>query len=236
MRPGIFSSPTPGNSRIREVTPGGIITTVAGSGCCGYGGDGQKATLASLNQPQGVTVDASGNMYIADTTNNVVPKVSGGIITTIAGRVGIVGYYGDGGPASAALLLAPAGVAVDASGNLFIADTVNNVVREVSVATGIISTVAGGVTQGFGGDGGKATSAYLYNPTGLFIDASGNLFIADRGNNRIRKVTTDGIIRTVAGNGTGVTSGDGGAATGGVGHPHQCGRGSVGEYFYRGHP
>jgi uncharacterized protein (TIGR03437 family) len=208
------------NGRIREVSPGGIITTVAGNGCCGFSGDGQQATSAALSYPQGVAVDGSGNIFIADTGNNVVRKVSAsGIITTIAGRVGQIGYYGAGGPAVAALLNAPAGVAVDAAGNLFIADTDNNVIEKVSVTTGIITTVAGGMangsglTQGFTGDGGPATSAELYNPTGVFVDASGNIFIADQGNNRIRKVSTTGNISTVAGNGTGVSSGDGGAAT-----------------------
>lgn len=203
-----------GNSRIREVSPGGIITTVAGTGCCGYGGDGQQATSASLNQPQGVAADASGNIYIADTTNNVVRKVSAnGVISTVAGKDLLVGFFGDGGPASAALLYAPAGVAVDAAGDLFIADTVNNVIRKVSASSGNISTVAGNTTQGFAGDGAAATLAELYLPTGVFVDASGNLFVADRGNNRIRKVSTSGTITTVAGSGSGVSSGDGGAAT-----------------------
>ncbi len=202
------------NSRIREVSPGGIITTVAGSGCCGYGGDGQQATAASLNQPQGVAVDSSGNIYIADTGNNVVRKVStSGIITTVAGRFGQVGFFGDGGPAVASLLYALTGVAVDAAGNLFIADTVNNVIRKVTASSGNISTVAGTTTQGFAGDGAAATLAELYLPTGVFVDAAGNIFIADRGNNRIRKVSTSGTITTVAGSGSGVSSGDGGAAT-----------------------
>jgi uncharacterized protein (TIGR03437 family) len=203
-----------GNARIREISASGIITTVAGNGCCGYSGDGQQATTAALTYPQGVAVDASGNIYIADTGNNVIRKVSaGGVITTIAGRFGTVGFYGDGGPAAAALLYAPAGVAVDGSGNLFIADTVNNVIRKVTASSGNISTVAGNSTQGFAGDGAAATSAELYLPTGVVVDASGNLFIADRGNNRIRKVSTTGTITTIAGNGTGVSSGDGGAAT-----------------------
>jgi uncharacterized protein (TIGR03437 family) len=214
------------NSRIREVAAGtGIITTVAGTGCCGDTGDGQLATTALLNQPQGVAVDGSGNIYIADTVNNVVRKVAAGtgIITTIAGRVGQVGDYGDGGPASAALLWSPAGVGVDAAGNVYIADTVNNVIRKISVSNGTIgniSTVAGGTPviacgtdEGFNGDGGKATSAELNRPQGVFVDASGNIYIADTENNRIRKVSTSGTITTVAGNGTGVYSGDGVAAT-----------------------
>ena len=209
------------NARIREVSPGGIITTVAGSGCCGYGGDGGQAASASLNQPQGVAVDGSGNIYIADTGNNVIRKVSaGGVISTIAGKDELVGYEGDGGPAAQALLWSPAGVAVDAAGDVFIADTVNNVIRKISVATGDISTVAGGkaviacgTDEGFDGDGGPATSAELDRPQGVFVDSSGNIYIADTHNNRIRKVSTTGTITTVAGNGTGVSSGDGGAAT-----------------------
>ena len=201
------------NARIRKVSAGGI-TTVAGTGCCGYGGDGGPAISASLNNPQGVAVDASGNLYIADTGNDVIRKVSAasGTITTVAGKPRFVGFYGDGGPATAALLWSPAGVAVNAAGDLFIADTVNNVVRQVSAASGKIATIAGNTTEGFAGDGGKATSAELYNPTGVFVDASGNIFIADRGNNRIRKVSS-GTITTVAGNGIAGFSGDGGKAT-----------------------
>jgi uncharacterized protein (TIGR03437 family) len=203
------------NARIREVSPAGIITTVAGNGCCGYGGDGQQATSAALNMPQSVAVDSSGNIYIADTGNNVLRKVStNGIITTVAGKDELVGYAGDGGPANAALLWSPAGVAVDAAGDLFIADTVNNVIREVSASSGNISTVAGNYAlQSFAGDGGPATSAGLYRPTGVFVDTSGNLYIADYGDNRIRKVSTSGTITTIAGNGTAGFSGDGGPAT-----------------------
>jgi uncharacterized protein (TIGR03437 family) len=210
------------NGRIRKVSPSGVITTVAGNGCCGYSGDGQPATSAALDQPQGVAVDSSGNIYIADTGNSVIRMVtaSTGIITTIAGKFGLLGEYGDAGPANQSVLWYPAGVAVDAAGDVFIADTVNNVVREISASSGNISRVAGGTPvvdcetdEGFSGDGGPATSAELDHPQGVFVDASGNLFIADTHNNRIRKVSTSGTITTVAGNGSEGSTGDGGQAT-----------------------
>src|SRR5208283_4909896 len=197
------------NNRIREVDPDGIITTVAGNGSYGYSGDGGQATSASLAGPSGVAVDASGNLFIADTYNNVIRKVdNNGIITTVAGG----GHYGlgDGGAATSASLVQPSGVAVDASGNLFIADTYNNVIRKVD-NNGIITTVAGGGHYGLG-DGGAATSASLVQPSGVAVDASGNLFIADTYNNVIRKVDNNGIITTVAGGGH-YGLGDGGAAT-----------------------
>ena len=176
-----------------------IIFPVAGTGIAGFGGDGGQAKLAMLNQPEGVAVDASGNLYIADTDNNRIRKVSpNGIITTVAGN-GIAGFGGDNGPASQAQLNHPEGVAVDASGNLYIADTGNNRIRKVS-PNGIITTVAGTGIAGFSGDGGPATQAQLNQPEGVAVDASGNLFIADTDNDRIREVRTDGVIVTVAGN------------------------------------
>jgi len=175
------------NYRIREVDPDGIITTVAGNGSYGYSGDGGQATSASLAGPSGVAVDASGNLFIADTYNNVIRKVdNNGIITTVAGN-GINGYSGDGGQATSASLVQPSGVAVDASGDLFIADTWNNRIREVN-PDGIITTVAGNGSFNYSGDGGQATSASLAGPSGVAVDASGNLFIADMGNFRIREV------------------------------------------------
>jgi uncharacterized protein (TIGR03437 family) len=199
------------NNRIRKVSASRIITTVAGNGTQGFSGDGGPATSASFFYPHGVAVDAAGNVFIADTFNNRIRKVSaGGIVTTIAG--GGTAGLGDGGPATSASLSSPTVVAVDASGNLFIADPYNNRIRKVS-ASGIITTVAGNGTQGFGGDGGPATSASLDTPFGVAVDSSGNLFIADTGNYRIRKVSASGIITTVAGNGTPGLAGDGGAAT-----------------------
>jgi PKD repeat protein len=196
------------NNRIRKVS-GGIITTVAGAGTLGYSGDGGQATSAQLNRPVGVAVDTQGNLYIADSNNNRVRKVSGGIISTVAG-IGTAGYSGDGGQATSAQLQYPDGVAVDAQGNLYIADSANNRIRKVS--GGIISTIAGTGTQGFSGDGGPATSATLNYPEDVTLDSQGNIYIADSSNNRIRKVS-GGIITTIAGTGTQGFSGDGGPAT-----------------------
>ncbi len=201
------------NSRIRRVTPGGTITTVAGNGTVGYSGDGGAATSAQLFFPYGVAVDAAGNMYIGDNGNHRIRRVTpGGIITTVAGN-GNGGYSGDGGAATSAQLELPFGVAVDAAGNLYVADAGNHRIRRVTPG-GIITTVAGNWTGGYSGDGGAATSAQLFFPYGVAVDAAGNLYIADRDNNRIRRVTPGGIITTVAGNGTQGYSGDGGAATG----------------------
>ena len=189
----------------------GIITTVAGDGPQGDSGDGGQATSAQLSNPSGVAVDAAGNLYIADSGNHRIRKVAAnGIITTVAGN-GSYGYSGDGGRATSAQLAAPWGVAVDAAGNLYIADTNNGVIRKVA-ASGIITTVAGNGSHGYSGDGGPATSAQLNSPSGVAVDAAGNLYIADYGNYRIRKVATNGIITTVAGNYYGY-SGDGGPAT-----------------------
>jgi sugar lactone lactonase YvrE len=192
----------------------GIITTVAGNGINGYSGDGGLATAAMLRNPTGVAVDASGNLYIADYINNRIRKVSpSGIIITIAGT-GTFGYSGDGGPATSAQFANPRGVAVDGSGNLYIADLINHRIRKVNLITGIITTVAGRGAGGYSGDGSLATAAQLSFPSGVAVDGSGNLYIGDNGNNRIRKVNLgNGIITTVAGNGTVGYSGDNGPAT-----------------------
>ena len=196
------------NQRVREVN-GGLITTIAGTGTAGYSGDGGQATSAQLHNPIGVAVDSQGNVYVADTLGNRVRKVSGGIISTVAGT-GTAGYTGDGGQATSAQLNNPYGVAVDSQGNVYIADTLNNRVRKVS--GGIISTVAGTGTAGYSGDGGQATSAQLNQPMAAAVDGQGNLYIADYVNQRIRKVS-GGLITTVAGTGTAGFSGDGGQAT-----------------------
>lgn len=190
-------------SQILKVSTTGTVTVVAGNGTMGYSGDGGPPTLAALNRPEGVFVDASGDIFIADTENNVIREVlaSNGTIATVAGN-GIPGYSGDGGPATAAQLSAPYGVFVDGSGNIFIADTENSVIREVLAGTGTIQTVAGNYTSGagFSGDNGPATSAQLDIPEGVFVDASGNIFIADTYNSVVREVTAaNGNIQTVAG-------------------------------------
>jgi trimeric autotransporter adhesin len=201
------------NSRVRKVSPGGIITTFAGNGSWGSDGDGGPATQAELSYPYGVAVDASGNVYISDYPANRIRKVStGGTITTFAGKGG-GGYSGDGGQATDALLSAPEELAIDSAGNLYVADFGNNRVRKIS-AGGIISTVAGTGTGGFSGDEGLATTANLDHPTSVVVDGTGALYIADRNNNRIRKVSSNGIIRTFAGGVISASLGDGGPATG----------------------
>ena len=200
------------NQRIRKVDAAGVISTVAGDGTFGYGGDGGPAAAAQLGAPFGVALDGAGNLYITDTFNNRIRKVdAAGVISTVAGD-GMRGYGGDGGPAAAAQLFLPTGVALDGAGNLYITDTSNNRIRKVDAA-GVISTVAGDGTRGYGGDGGPATAAQLSSPYGVALDGAGNLYIADTRNDRIRKVDASGAISTVAGDGTQGYSGDGGPAT-----------------------
>ena len=175
------------NNVIRKVSAAGIISTIARNGTLGGTGDGGAATAAELSYPAGVTLDASGNVYIADYGNNRIRKVNtAGIISTIAGN-GTPGYTADGGAATAEGLYA-AGVAVDAAGTIYIADEGNQRIRSVNTA-GIISTFAGNGTAGYTGDGGAATAATLTNPYGVAADASGTIYIADYGNNVIRRVT-----------------------------------------------
>ncbi|HEY2459680.1 MAG TPA: Ig-like domain repeat protein [Candidatus Acidoferrum sp.] len=193
------------NNRIRVVS-GSTITTIAGNGAPGFSGDGAAALAASLRFPRGIALDASGAVYVADTGNHVVRKISAGIITTVAGN-GLEGFSGDLGPATSANLASPVGLAVDAAGNLYIADTGNRRVRFVS--GGVITTLAGNGVQAYSGDGGSAASASLARPVGLSLDASGTLFITDAGNNVLRRVRS-GFIRTAAGDTTQGFFGDSG--------------------------
>jgi hypothetical protein len=223
------------------------INTIAGNGTIGFSGDGGPATNAQLYVPQGLTVDASGNIYIVDNSNSRVRKITlSGIITTIAGN-GTSGYAGDGGPATAAALETPYGIAVDGVGNIYISENTRirkintagvistfawidalglattsdgslyaansgNTIEKISPA-GVVTTIAGNGTYGFGGDGGPATAAMLNGPSDVKIDGSGNIYIADQGNFRIRKINSSGIIQTIAGNGGYTPAGDGGPAT-----------------------
>ena len=206
-----------GNQCIRKVDTNGIIITVAGNGfgaggpTGGYSGDGSAATNAELNAPSGVAVNQNGNLFIADESNNRIRVVeTNGIIHTVAGSSATF-YSGDGSAATNAELYAPSGVAIDAIGNLFIADSGNGAIRKVGT-NGIISTVAGIGIEGFYGERSTATNAELDYPNDVAVNINGGLLIADRGNQRIREVD-NGIITTVAGNGVSGFSGDGGAAT-----------------------
>ena len=201
------------NHRIRKVDANGIVSTVAGNGNATFAGDGGAATNASLAWPWCVAFDANGNMYIADSHNNRVRRVStGGIITTVVGSGSTYYPSGEDGLAINASLNNPQSVAFDALGNLYIADSYDLCIRKVDT-NGIITTVAGNVAEGYSGDGGMATNARISLSTDVALDASGNMYIADRGNNRVRKVDANGIITTVAGCGIIGHSGDGGAAT-----------------------
>jgi sugar lactone lactonase YvrE len=199
------------NNRVRMVTPTGTISTYAGNGIPGFGGDGGAATNAQLNQPSGLAIDSSGNLYIADSNNAVVRMVNTqGVISTVAGTGGVGGYSGDGGAATKATLLAPIGVAVDSSSNIYIADYYGWI-REVNASTGVISTIAGNGTNGYTGDGGSATSAQFYNPIGVAVDSSGNVYVADSGNGAVRMIS-NGTISTIGGTGILSYTGDGGPA------------------------
>jgi sugar lactone lactonase YvrE len=201
-----------GNHRIRKISAG-VITTVAGVSTPGKTGDGGLAVNAALDSPQGVALDSSGNLYISDSQNCVLRKISmSGIINRFAGNGTCSSTPNDGGPATSGQFVYPAGLAVDTSGNVYVADPIQNRVRKIST-TGIITTVAGTGTLGFSGDGGLATSAQLSSPASVAVDAAGALYIADRGNFRVRKISTSGVITTVAGTGSAGYSGDGGPAT-----------------------
>jgi len=205
---------------VRRISAAGTITTVAGTGTAGFSGDNGPAQAAQLNAPTAVALDGNGNLYIADSGNSAIRKVSGGVITTIAGS-GVAGYANDNSDAVNALLNVPQGVATDTAGNVYIADTLNNRIRKIA-GNGIITTVAGnGLTSYSGdnvggtgvvktsGDGGPATQSSVDFPTGVAVDAAGNLYIADYGNSAIRVVDTKGVINTLIGNQDGVPLEDG---------------------------
>ncbi|MGW5118232.1 NHL domain-containing protein [Streptomyces noursei] len=200
------------NHRVRKITTDGKISTVAGTDTKGFGGDCGPAASAQLNRPRGVAVDSAGTVYIADSDNHRVRKITAdGKVCTVAGT-GTKGFSGDGGPATAAQLDGPYGVAVDSTGTLYVAEHNNRRVRKITT-DGLISTVAGTGTKGSDGDGGPAVSAQLTNPRGVAVGRAGELYIADAGSHRVRRVAADGIISTVAGTGTKGFSGDGGPAT-----------------------
>jgi len=196
-----------------HVAPG-MITTYAGNGTLGYSGDGGAATAARLKNPEGVAIAPNGDLYIADTDNHVIRRVSfvTGVISTVAGT-GNPGYSGDGGAATAAKLSFPEDVAVLANGDLYIADTSNHAIRKVIAASGTITTVAGTGNPGSSGDGGAATAAKLNSPRGIAVAANGDIYIGDRSNHKIRRVIAlTGLIATFAGTGTQGYTGDGGPA------------------------
>jgi hypothetical protein len=217
-----------GNNAIREINAAtGIITSVVNhqqTTTAGFGGDGGAATAALLDTPFGVTVDAAGNIYVADSKNQRIREVTAatGIITTVVGKgdtasPGVGEFSGDGGPALQADLNLPYAVTFDAAGNMYIPDSGNNRIRIVYASgalAGTIATFAGNGKAGIGGDNGAAIDASFFSPEGIAIDVAGNLYVADNQNNRVRKITpSGGNIITVAGNGTGKYGGDGASAT-----------------------
>jgi sugar lactone lactonase YvrE len=205
--------------RLRKVSTSGVISTIAGNGISGFSGDGGPAASAKISFPVDVVIDSKGNILFSDSGNNRIRKISPtGIITTIAGT-GVPGFSGDGGPATLAKLKGPSGLNLDSVGNLYLADHANQRIRRIDTA-GIIHTVAGNGTAGFSGDGAPATSAQLNGPDDVLPDNSGNFYITDHANRRVRKVSSSGIISTFAGNGMAGCSGDGGPATmSGMGKP-----------------
>jgi uncharacterized protein (TIGR03437 family) len=207
------------NHAIRKIDSAGKIQAVTGNGNPGFGGDMDTdattddgdALLAGVNRPIGMAFDAAGNLYFTDQLNQRIRKIdTAGKITTIAGN-GEAAYFGDGGLATAAKLNYPQGIAIDSGGNIFFAEGQGHIIRKIS-PDGTIKTVAGNRTPGFGGDGGKALDASLFYPRGIAVDASGNLYIADTLNSRIRRVAEDGTITTIAGTGAFGDFGDGGPA------------------------
>ncbi len=197
---------------IRKINSSGIITTIAGNGISGYSGDGGPATAAQFGEPLGLAIDASGNIYCSDDNNMRIRKITpSGIISTFAGSGG-TGYGGDGGPATAALFTHPSYLYIDASNNLLVSDNGNHRIRKIT-PSGTITTIAGNGTPSYSGDAGQATAASIQYPGGICQDISGNIYIADYSNNRVRKINPSGIISTFAGTGMAAFGGDGGQAT-----------------------
>lgn len=204
-----------GGHYIRKINGStGVITTIAGTGTGGYSGDGGPAAAAMINRPQGIFCDASGNIYFADTYNSRVRKIDvvTGIITTIAGT-GATSHSGDGGPAINAGVPYPVDISIDGAGNIYFIEVFSSNtcrVRKIQLTTGIVTTVAGTSNYAYSGDGGPATAASLFDPSGLYVDGPGNIYISEYDDSRIRKVDVNtGIINTIAGTGINSFSGDG---------------------------
>ena len=205
-----------GNSRIRPVDAvSGLSSTVVGNGTLGYNGDGLQGTITTINQPAGLALDGAGNLYFADSGNGLIRRLDAvsGQGKIIAGTPMVQGYTGDSGPATLAFLNLPEGIAFDDSGNLLISDTGNNVIRLIDAVTLHIRPIAGTGTAGFSGDGGTATQGKLNSPWSLLVAVDGSDLFADFGNDRVRVISTGGILSTVAGTGTRGFSGDGGHPT-----------------------
>ena len=202
-----------GNHEVKKVTTGGTITIVAGTGTGGFAGNNHPGTQAQFNNPVGLAVDTAGNLYIADSGNNQIRVLNtASNMSAYAGNA-TAGYFGDGGPAGAAELDNPTDIAFDGAGNLYVADTNNGVIRKITPGGGSITTIAGNGFSAFSGDGGLATQAALNRPRGVAVDGAGNIYITDTLNSRVRVVTPDGKIHTVAGTGALGRTGDGGPAT-----------------------
>jgi trimeric autotransporter adhesin len=200
------------NNRIRKVSTSGVVTTIAGTGVAGYTGDGGLAIFAKLNNPYGIALDASGNIYFSEQLNYCIRKIDAfGVISTIAGN-GTAGYSGDNALATDAQISGAGFIVIDPAGNIYFPEFDNHCVRKVN-ASGIITTIAGGSGPGNTGDGGSATSAKLYHPIGLARDISGNMYVADYGNHRIRKINAAGYINTIAGTGISGYNGENVSAT-----------------------
>ena len=199
--------------RIRKIDTKGVVTALAGS-TQGYGGDGGAASAARFDYPQGLAMNAQGDLYVSDSNNCRIRCIAKATqtVSTVAGGGQTYRFGGDGGQASVASLSYPTSIAFDSSGVLFVADSMNNRIRKIAT-DGVISTVAGNGTAGAGGDGGAATAAELNGPWGVAVDSSGAVYVADTANNKVRKIDLAGNIHTVAGTGAAGSSGDGGAAT-----------------------